>query len=505
VTFNPLTLRVYASCTLGYSGGLANIPNNGLISWDGADPAVQARIGTVAPVSATLALQHTAVQLAGIAVNANTNRVYVVGATSPSSLDVVDASTNAIVASVSGLPDQSGDVMVGPMGNAPVPRPIAINTRTNTIFVLNSVSSTISVIDGRTNTLTGTISVPVPPGAVVNVPVPPNMFLEEVKTGNTYFSAANPAPGTVGTLTSLGGAVSLAVNEATNMLYVASVNGAISVFALDAPAAPPVFSISGKIKTPQGAPVAGITLSATGAAGNATAVTDAAGVFVLAGLPLGVYTITPANPAYSFGPQFQTASVFDRNLGGLAFQANPPIVPSSYTLSPWTMIGAGVTTTATVTLNQPAPAGGALLTLSASDSRSAKFPASVTVPAGLTSVTFAVQGSGVSAATTVTLTAQYNGGTASASLTVAPSDSVKVSTATFSTSTHVLTVKVTGTNPQAVLSVYLASNNQLLGTMVNQGGGSYTFQQPFLSGTPATVNVVSNLGGKSGQGVALVP
>src|ERR1051326_4750566 len=224
VAFNPLTLRVYASCTLGYSGGLANIPNNGLISWDGGDPSVQARIGTVPPISATLALQHTAVQLSGIAVNANINRVYVVGASSPSSLDVLDATTNAIVASIPGLPDQSADIMVGPMGNAPLPRPVAINTRTNTVFVLNSVSSTISVIDGRTNTLTGTISIPAPPGAVLNVPVPPNMFLEEVKTGNTYFSAANPAPGSVGTLTSLGGAVSLAVNEATNMLYVASVD-----------------------------------------------------------------------------------------------------------------------------------------------------------------------------------------------------------------------------------------------------------------------------------------
>ena len=133
------------------------------------------------------------------------------------------------------------------------------------------------------------------------------------------------------------------------------------------------------------------------------------------------------------------------------------------------------------------------------------MPSTVTVPAGQTSVSFPVQGSGVSVVTIVTLTAQYNGGTASASLTVAPGDSLKVTSATFSTSTHVLTVNVTGTNQQAIVNVFLGSNNQLLGTMVNQGGGSYSFQQSFLSGTPASVKVVSNLGGKTGQGVALVP
>ena len=57
-------------------------------------------------------------------------------------------------------------------------------------------------------------------------------------------------------------------------------------------------------------------------------------------------------------------------------------------------------------------------------------------------------------------------------------------------------------NAQATLNVFVG-NNQLLGTMVNQGGGSYTFQQPYQAGTPASVNAVSNLGGKTGQGVFL--
>lgn len=110
----------------------------------------------------------------------------------------------------------------------------------------------------------------------------------------------------------------------------------------------------------------------------------------------------------------------------------------------------------------------------------------------------------MSVATVVTLTATYNGNTAGTSLTVVPGDSLKVTKATFSASTHVLTVAATGTNGQATINVYLASNNQFLGTMVNQGGGIYTLQQPFMLGTPSSVNIVSNLGGKTGQGVAVI-
>src|SRR5207245_5932970 len=66
----------------------------------------------------------------------------------------------------------------------------------------------------------------------------------------------------------------------------------------------------------------------------------------------------------------------------------PLPVPISYTLSPWTMVGPGVVTTATVALSQAAPSGGVVVTLSASDTKSAKFPSTVTVAAGQSSVSF---------------------------------------------------------------------------------------------------------------------
>jgi DNA-binding beta-propeller fold protein YncE len=438
-------------------------------------------------------------RIAGLAANPNTNRIYVVGATSPNSLDVIDASTYQVLASIPGLPDQSTKALVAGYLGLPLPRPVAINALTNTIFVVNSVTSTISVIDGNTNTLTGTISIPVPDGAVVSQPLPPFTQLSEIKPGNTFYDTST------GMLTTLGGAVAIAVNESANQLYVASVNGTVSVFALDPPAARPAFSVNGAIKDAQGLPVAGVTVKASGAAGNATAVTDVTGLFVLTGLPMGVYTVAPVSAAFAFAPASLSVSVNNTNLGGLAFQANPPIVPNSYTLSPWTLIGAGVTTTATVTLNQPAPAGGAVVTLSSSDPKPAKFPSTVTIPAGQSSVSFAVQGSGVSATTTVTLTAQYNGGTASTTLTVAPSDSLKITSATYSKSQQLLQVQATGTNSAATISVQNANNNAILGSMTNLGNGSFSYQLNLATGVPTSVNIISNLGGKTGQGITVIP
>src|SRR5207244_564602 len=78
-------------------------------------------------------------QPAGLAVNPNSNRVYVAGMTSPTSLDVLDASTYQLVASIPGLPDQSADFLIAGYNALTLPRPVVVNTLTNTIFVVNSV------------------------------------------------------------------------------------------------------------------------------------------------------------------------------------------------------------------------------------------------------------------------------------------------------------------------------------------------------------------------------
>jgi hypothetical protein len=95
----------------------------------------------------------------------------------------------------------------------------------------------------------------------------------------------------------------------------------------------------------------------------------------------------------------------------------PPVV-SALNVSPASVTG-GTGSTGTVTLNGPAPAGGAQVALS-DNSGAASVPATVTVPAGATSAGFSVGTSAVAASTTVTISASYGGATRTASLTVLP-------------------------------------------------------------------------------------
>jgi len=71
-------------------------------------------------------------------------------------------------------------------------------------------------------------------------------------------------------------------------------------------------------------------------------------------------------------------------------------------------------------LTGAAPAGGAVVTLSSSNTNVARTPSSVTVAAGATSATFTVSTSVVLASTTVSISGAYGGATRSASLTVTP-------------------------------------------------------------------------------------
>jgi hypothetical protein len=96
-----------------------------------------------------------------------------------------------------------------------------------------------------------------------------------------------------------------------------------------------------------------------------------------------------------------------------------PAVLSTLSLNPSTVVGGVQNSTGTVTLNGPAPAGGAQVTLS-SNNPAAAVPASasVTIPAGATSATFTVNTGIVLIATNVTITASYKGTTRSADLRV---------------------------------------------------------------------------------------
>jgi hypothetical protein len=92
---------------------------------------------------------------------------------------------------------------------------------------------------------------------------------------------------------------------------------------------------------------------------------------------------------------------------------------SALTLAPATFAGGCQTSTGKVTLTAPAPAGGAVVTISDTNP-AASMPASVTVPAGATTATFTITGVAVAAKQAGTVTASYGGVSKSATVTVRP-------------------------------------------------------------------------------------
>ena len=95
----------------------------------------------------------------------------------------------------------------------------------------------------------------------------------------------------------------------------------------------------------------------------------------------------------------------------------PTLTLSSLTLNPTSVVGGLQSSTGTVTLSAPAPTGGATVALTSSDG-AASVPSSVTVLAGATSATFAVNTSVVVVATSATISAAYNNTTQTATLSV---------------------------------------------------------------------------------------
>ena len=95
----------------------------------------------------------------------------------------------------------------------------------------------------------------------------------------------------------------------------------------------------------------------------------------------------------------------------------PPDV-TSLTLNP-TIVNAGQSSTGTVTLTGPAPAGGIVVNLTSNYS-GATVPSTVTVAAGSTTATFTINTTGVPSKATATIKAQATNAIVSASLTINP-------------------------------------------------------------------------------------
>lgn len=150
-----------------------------------------------------------------------------------------------------------------------------------------------------------------------------------------------------------------------------------------------------------------------------------------ANIPLGTYTLAlwmpdqalsiRDNPLYAV--HFANQGVWDVAEGDNVISSNitvEAVSVSSVVVSPASVVGGSSAASNLVTLNGPAPPGGALVMLTASDPAAA-VPASVSILQGATSsAVFTITTAPVGVSTPVTITATYGGSSKTGTLTINP-------------------------------------------------------------------------------------
>lgn len=201
-----------------------------------------------------------------------------------------------------------------------------------------------------------------------------------------------------------------------------------------------------------------------------------------------------------------SAAPVNVRLSGCTVSASAAL--SSVSLSPATVQGGG-TVSATVALTAPAPAAGAVVSLTSSNTAAVTVPATLTVSAGATSAaTPSVATSAVSSNTTSVISATYNGVTRSATMTVTaapaepppPAPSATLATVSISPasvqggSSASTTVTLTAPAPSGGAVVAFSSSNPVAtvpSTMTVPAGVNSRVVVEFVSTSPVTSTTTS--------------
>ena len=248
-----------------------------------------------------------------------------------------------------------------------------------------------------------------------------------------------------------------------------------------------------------GTPSTGTVTLNTAAPADGTAValfssnTAVAIVPAIVTVPAGA---TSANFTVATSPVTASTSVaisgtYSGVTGGAWLTVIPATTLSSMSLNP-SSVPAGSPSTGTVALSAAAPAGGAAIALSSSNTSVATVPGSVTVGAGATSANFTVSTSSSCTSSAVTISGTYGGVTRSAGLTATLiADTVTIQQADYYASKHELRVAAKSTGSTATLRVYVTSSGELIGTLRNLGDDKYGGQLSWPV-NPQNARVVSS-------------
>jgi trimeric autotransporter adhesin len=316
--------------------------------------------------------------------------------------------------------------------------------------------ATATIINGTTHTLT--LTLPYPAGAggqtinlVSSVPgvasVPPSISIaagatsasipvSTVSTGNTTITASRTGYTSAQAVVTVIPPPSLSISPST--LTIGAGRSASLTITSSAPA-------------PSGGLTIGLSSSNTAIATLAPSITLSAGAtsgqVILTSVAIGTATISAQAPGYLSGSMPVSVRPVSLN-----FPAGAAVAP-------------GLSRSVPLTLSDPAPAGGLVVSLASSNSGVLTVPASITVPAGATAANIVV--TGVSAGTaSVTASANgYEAGTLSVSVEV-----INISLGVTSTSipvgmTHMYVVSLSRPAPAGGVSIALAVTNPALATV----------------------------------------
>jgi len=345
--------------------------------------------------------------------------------------------------------------------------------------VLSSVSlNPTSVIGGNSSTGTVTLSAPAPTGGAVVTLVSSNTGVAQVMVP----SVTVPAAATSATFSVTTSTVTSSTQVTISGTYPA---GTTRTAALTVTPAVTLSSVSlnptsvtggnpstGTVTLTGAAPAGGVSVSLTSS--NTAAASVQASVTVSAGSTSATFTIT------TLGVASTTTSVVTATLG-TSTNATLTLTAaslSSVTRSPTSVVG-GNNSTGTVTLNGSAPTGGAVVTLSSSNTSAAQVPTSITVAAGARSATFTITTTPVSVNTSVTITGTYG---------VARTTTLTVSAPTLSTLARSPTSVVGGNNSTGTITLNGAAPT---------GGVSVSLQSSNTAAAQVPANVAIPAGSRS--------
>ncbi|MFL6449385.1 MAG: hypothetical protein ACJ746_17135 [Bryobacteraceae bacterium] len=214
----------------------------------------------------------------------------------------------------------------------------------------------------------------------------------------------------------------------TSALISATYNGVSKGTTLTVLPAPVLSSVTTDQTSVQGGSVSAgtITLSAAAPSGGAVvAVSTTGGSAIVPNFVTVVAGSTTAGfPISTSSVTLAAANTITATYAGISQTASLTVTPgpaaiSSLAISPASVKG-GTSSTGTISLTSPAPAGGMVVALTTNNTNFSSVPASLTIAAGAVQRTFAVTTRPTPLSRAVTITASYGGTSKAASLTITP-------------------------------------------------------------------------------------